>query len=298
MKVQRRNTLLFFAFISPWLIGFVVFIAGPMLASLYLSFTKYTIVDAPRWVGWHNYEAIFRGWEPNFYNSVRVTVLYAVTAVPLTILVALAAALLLNVKGARGISVFRTLFFLPSLLPAVASAIIWAWLFNSRFGLLNRLWMLAFAREGPEWLHDERLALSCLVVMAVWGFGNTMMIFLAGLQDVPEALTEAARIDGAGPWATFRHVTLPQISPVIFFNVVTGVIAALRVFTQAFVLSIGEININRKATHFYVLNIYQDAFQNRWFGTACALAWILLVVIVLVTAVQFHFRRKWVHYND
>lgn len=298
MTASKRNTAWFFLFIAPWLIGFCAFILGPMIASFYLSFTSYDIVTPPRWVGWHNYVSIARGWEPNFANSLKVTLLYAVFAVPLTLLVALLAALLLNVRNVKGLSVFRTVFFLPSLLPAVASTIIWAFAFNTQYGLLNTLYSRLFHEPGPDWLADPHFALSCMVVMAVWGFGNTMMIFLAGLQDIPRSLVEAARIDGAGAWDTFRHVTLPQLSPVIFFNVVTGIIGALRVFTQAFVLTTEDVGINRQATHFYVLNIYQDAFLNRWFGMASTLAWLLLLGIVLVTAVQFYLRKKWVYYND
>lgn len=298
MNSSRRHTAWFFLFIFPWMIGFCLFILLPMLASLYLSFTRYDIMTPPQWIGWHNYTSIFRGWEPNFYNSVKVTLLYALFAVPLTLLVALLAALLLNLRNIKGMSVFRTIFFLPSLLPAVASTIVWAFAFNARFGLLNTLYQRLFHQPGPDWLADPHLALFCLVTIAVWGFGNTMMIFLAGLQDIPLSLTEAARIDGAGAWQSFRHVTLPQLSPVIFFNVVTGIIAALRIFAQAFVLSDESIRINHKAAHFYVLNIYQDAFQSRWFGMASALAWLLLLAIVLVTALQFYLRKKWVHYND
>jgi ABC-type sugar transport system permease subunit len=294
MTQRGRHTLLFFLFISPWLLGFLMLTLGPTLASLYLSFTKYNITEPPRWVGAHNYAVIFKGWEPNFYNSVKVTCVFTAVAVPLNILVALSAALLLNVPKIKAMSVFRTIYFLPALLPAVASTIIWAWVFDPKFGYLNALYAFLFGEPGPNWLQEH--ALGCLVTIAVWGFGNTMMIFLAALQDVPTSLLEAATIDGANAWGRFRHVTIPIISPAIFFNVVVGIIASLQIFTQAFVFSMANV-VNHKAVHFYVLNIYQHAFEHARFGLASALAWILMAAVFIMTLVQFYLRKKWVFDN-
>lgn len=298
MNEQARNTRCFFLFILPWIIGFLVFTMGPLLVSLYLSFTTYPVTEPPRWAGLHNYDILFKSWEPNFYNSIKVTIAYSIIAVPLTIIIALAAALLLNIEGIRFLGVFRTLYFLPSLLPAVAATIVWAWVFHPKFGCLNIMYKTLFGEQGPDWLQDPQLALGCLIIMAVWGFGNTMMIFLAGLQDVPRALLEAAHVDGASVWERFRHVTIPAISPVIFFNIVMGIIGSLQVFTQAFVFANSSAAVNRKAVHFYLLNIYDNAFAQGHFGRACAMAWLLMAAILVLTLIQFYFKRKWVVYND
>ena len=287
-----RNTRYFFLFVSPWIVGFLVFILGPIVSSIYLSFTKYSIIDAPRWIGLDNYAVIFKGWEPSFYNSVKVTIAYTGVAVPLGVLVALLAAMLLNVPKIKGMSYFRTVYFLPSLLPAVATTITWAFVFNPKYGYLNAIYTVFFGGEGPNWLMEHTLG--CLIIIAVWGFGNTMMIFLAGLQEVPAALSEAATVDGANVWQRFWHVTIPAIFPVIFFNVVVGIIASFQVFTQAFVFrNVGSAQINEKAVFFYVLNIHENAFQNGRFGLACALAWILMVAILAMTLVQFYLKKRW-----
>lgn len=292
MNEKSRDTRYFFLFISPWLVGFTVFILGPVLSSVYLSFTKYSISDPPRWVGLDNYAVIFKGWEPSFYNSVKVTIVYSVLAVPLGVSVALLAALLLNVPKIKGMSYFRTVFFLPSLLPAVATTITWAFVFNPKYGYLNTAYAAILGGDGPDWLMEHTLG--CLVMIAVWGFGNTMMIFLAGLQEVPKSLSEAATVDGANTWQRFCYVTVPAIFPVIFFNIVVGIIASFQIFTQAFVFrSIGGANIDEKAVFFYVLNIYENAFQYGRFGLACALAWILMVAILMMTFVQFYLKKRW-----
>jgi multiple sugar transport system permease protein len=297
MTSASRDTKYFFLFISPWLAGFLVFILGPVLSSMYLSLTKYSISDPPRWVGLDNYAVIFKGWEPSFYNSVKVTVAYSVIAVPLGVLVALLAAMLLNVPRIKGMSYFRTVFFLPSLLPAVATTITWAFVFNPKYGYLNAVYASVFDGEGPNWLMEHTLA--CLVMIAVWGFGNTMMIFLAGLQEVPKSLVEAATVDGANVWQRFWHITIPAIFPVIFFNFVVGIIVSFQVFTQAFVFrEVGGAQINEKAVFFYVLNIYENAFQNGRFGLACALAWILMMAILSMTLVQFYLKKKWAPYLE
>ena len=294
---MKRETKLFLAFILPWLIGFTVFVAGPMLASLYLAFTRYSIQSSPQWVGLLNFRSIVMGWEPNFYNSVRVTVLYMIMAVPLGLIVSLSAALVLNLQHIKCKSIFRILFFLPSLLPVAASGIIWGWVFNPRYGLLNRVISSVFGIPGPEWFLTPQLALVCLVVISGWGFGGGMIILLAGLQGVPRHLMEAAMIDGANAWQRFRHVTIPQLSPVIFFNLIMGMIGAMQVFSIAYIFQQSDAAISREGTHFYVLNIFNHAFLNDRFGLACALAWVLFVAILILTALQFYGSRKWVHYE-
>ena len=293
MNEKSRDTWYFFLFISPWLVGFTVFILGPILSSVYLSFTKYSISDPPRWVGLDNYAVIFKGWEPSFYNSVKVTIVYSVLAVPLGVSVALLAALMLNVPNIKGMSYFRTVF-----LPAPRSCRRWRRRSLGRssstpkYGYLNTAYTAILGSDGPDWLMEHTLG--CLVMIAVWGFGNTMMIFLAGLQEVPKSLSEAATVDGANTWQRFCYVTVPAIFPVIFFNIVVGIIASFQVFTQAFVFrSIGGANIDEKAVFFYVLNIYENAFQYGRFGLACALAWILMVAILMMTLVQFYLKKRW-----
>jgi len=296
---MRRETRLFFSFIMPWLTGFMVFVVGPMLASLYLAFTRYSIQSSPQWVGLLNFKSIVLGWDPAFYRSVKVTLLYVVLAVPMGLIVSLSAALVLNVQGIKGRSIFRTVFFLPSLLPVAASGIIWSWVFNPQYGLLNRLIQVVLGVDGPEWLMHPVLALVCMVIISVWGFGGGMIIFLAGLQGVPRHLMEAAMIDGANAWQRFRHVTIPQLSPVIFFNLIMGMIGALQVFSIAYIFrSSAGSEINASATNFYVLNIFNHAFVNDRFGLACALAWVLFVAILILTALQFYGSRRWVHYGS
>ena len=294
---MRRETKLLLLFISPWLVGFTVLVAGPMCASFYLAFTRYSIQSSPQWVGLLNFKALLLGWGPNFYNSLRVTFIYMVQAVPLSVVVALSAAMLLNLKQIKGKSVFRTIFFVPSLLPVAASGIIWAWVFNPKYGILNRLIYLVFGAKGPDWLTHPTFALSCLVIMAMWGFGGAMIIFLAGLQGVPKSLIEASVIDGANAWQRFRHVTVPQISPVIFFNLVMGMIGALQIFSIAYIFQMTG-GVNREATYFYVLNIFNNAFLHDRFGLACSLAWVLFVMILVLTGLQFLGGRKWVHYDN
>jgi len=269
-----------------------------MVASLYLAFTRYSIQSSPRWVGLLNFRAIIPGWEPNFCNSLQATFVYVILAVPMGLVVALSAALLLNLQSIKCKSIFRTLFFLPSLLPVAASGIVWAWVFNPKYGLLNRVIELVTGAPGPEWLSNPRLALYCLVIIATWGFGGGMIIFLAGLQGVPRTLMEAAVIDGANTWQRFRHVTIPQISPVIFFNMIMGMIGAMQVFSVAYIFQQADASVSREATQFYVLNIFYHAFLNDRFGLACALAWVLFVMILVLTSVQFWVGRKWVHYES
>jgi multiple sugar transport system permease protein len=280
-----------FLFILPWLLGFLVFTAGPMVFSLYLSFTKYNL-STMEWVGTRNYERLLTE-EPLFWKSLQVTVTYAVFAVPLGIIGSLALAVLLNQK-VRGQRLFRTLFYLPSLVPAAASSLLWAWIFNSDYGLLNYgLGMFGFS--GAEWLADERYTLWAFVVMSLWGIGGgRMVIFLAGLQGISESYYEAARIDGATPWQQFRFVTIPQLSPVIFFNLILGVIGAFQVFTQAYIMTSGGPN---NATLFYSLSLFRNAFEYFKLGKASAMAWILFVILLAITAVQFYGSKRWVHYE-
>jgi multiple sugar transport system permease protein len=286
---------------SPAVVGFLVFSAGPMLSSLYLSFTKYDVVSPPEWVGINNYLYLLRH-DPAFWPSVKVTAIYAVVSVPLSLIIALLIAILLNQRiYAR--NVFRTIFFLPTLLPATASAVVWVWIFDPSRGLLNHA-LAAVGILGPGWLLSTTWALPAIIIMSLWGFGGAMIIFLAGLQEVPRQLYEAADLDGAGTWRKFYHVTLPMISPVLFFNLVMGVISALKAFDLAFVASTtaraGPGMPDRaggpgRATLFYALDLYQKSFNYFHMGLGSAMAWMLFAVILVLTAINFLLGKRWVH---
>ena len=288
---MRRNARWGLLFVSPWLLGFLVFTLGPMLVSLFLSFQVYDL-HSMAYVGGENYRRLFTV-DPIFPKSLRVTVTYALFAVPLGVAGSLALAVLLNQK-VRGQQLFRTLFYLPSLVPSVASAIVWQWVFNTDNGALNAF--LGWLGIPPvAWLQNEKATLPAFVIMSLWGVGGArMIIFLAGLQAVPESLLEAATLDGAGPWRRFRAVTLPLLSPVLFFNVVMGVIGAFQVFTSAFVMTGGGPN---DASRFYALYLYQTAFEQFKLGKASAMAWVLFAILLGITAVQFYGSRRWVYYE-
>jgi multiple sugar transport system permease protein len=281
---QRRWGLLFAA---PAVLGFGIFTIGPMLASLILSFTDVRIGTTPEPVGGQNYVDLFS--DPLFVKSMSVTAYYALLTVPLSLLVAFLAALLLNQAGrARGF--FRTAFYLPVLVPPVASAVLWLWIFNPDLGLLNTV-LQGLRLPTLGWIYDEATAVPSLSLMAVWGFGNTALIFLAGLQGVPRDLYEAAECDGANPLRRVWHVTLPAISPIVLFNLITGLIAAFQVFDVAFVMTEGGPN---DATYFYIYYLYTKAFTEGQLGIASAMAWILFLIIVLITLLIFRTARHWV----
>jgi multiple sugar transport system permease protein len=288
--LTRRPGFWGFVFISPWLLGFLLFTAGPMLGSLYLSFCKYDL-HRLSWVGARNYEVLLTR-DPLFWRSLVNTAIYVFFSVPLGLTGSLLIALLLNQK-VRGIALFRTLFYLPSLVPAVASALVWAWIFHPDSGLLN--YGLAFLGiQGPAWLQDPKTALAALILMTLWGIGGArMIIFLAGLQGIPDELYEAASLDGARTWATFRHVTLPMLSPTLFFNLVLGIIGSFQVFTSAYVLTNGG---PANATLTYVLYLYFNAFRYFKLGKASAMAWILFVILLVFTLIQFRSAARWVYY--
>ena len=284
-----------YVFLAPWLIGFFGLTLGPALASLYLSFTDYDLIQAPRWAGMANYVRIATA-DPKFADAMQVTFLYVLLSVPLKLFFALMVAMAFN-RGLRGVTIYRAIFYLPSLLGAsVAIAVLWRQLFSSD-GLINLvLWQL-FGIEGPSWISNPDYALYTLVILSVWQFGSPMIIFLAGLRQIPGDMYEAANIDGAGPMRQFFKITLPLLTPVIFFNLVIQTIEAFKAFTPAFIISSGTGGpIN--ATLFYTLYLYQEAFGFLRMGYASALAWILVVLIAAFTAFSFLSSRFWVHYDD
>lgn len=291
----RQENLAGWLWTSPWIVGFFLWTLGPMVWSLYLAFTKYNIAQPPEWIGLSNFVNALSGQDSLFWPSLVRTFIWAVVMVPLSLGGSLLSALLLN-QNLKGTAVFRTLFFLPSLTPAVASAILWRFLFQPDFGPINYVLRQFGAEQVPLWFSDARLAMPSLMVMTLWGAvgGSTMLIFLAGLQGVPQELHEAASIDGAGVWARFRNVTLPMITPTLFFNLVIGIIAALRTFTTAFVATGGGPNYS---TWFYILHLYQTAFQNFDFGYASALAWIFFIIVIALTLLNNRFSKRWVYYE-
>jgi multiple sugar transport system permease protein len=293
----RRENLAGYVFLSPWLLGLMAITAIPMLLSLYLSFTNYDVLtplSQVQWVGWANYRRMFTS-DPSYWHAVTVTVKFALIAVPLKLAAALGVALLLN-RAMRGIGLFRALFYLPSLLGgSVALAIVWVSMFN-RDGAFNSFLAL-FGIEGAPWVNDPDWALQTLMVLAIWQFGAPMVIFLAGLKQVPAELYEAAAVDGAGAWRQFAHVTLPMLSPVIFFNLVLETIHGFQGFTSAFVLSNGTGG-PVDSTLMYTLDLYIKGFVELDMGYASAMAWVFLIAIGIVTVVLFRTGRFWVHYSD
>lgn len=275
----------------PAILGFLIFTFVPMLASLFFSLTDWTIGGGFHFTGLANYRHMF-GHDPLFTKSLTVTLYYTLGSVPLVLIVGFAAAMLLNQK-ARGRSIFRTIYYLPTLVPSVASAVLWIWLFNPDQGLLNSLLHDA-GLPGSKWIYDQSTAVPSLILMTTWGFGNTAVIFLAGLQGVPTHLYEAVAIDGGGFWSKFRHITLPMMTPSIFYNLVTGVIGTFQVFNQAYVMTQGGPN---NSTEFYIYYLYQTAFTKSQMGYASALAWVLFVIVLIVTLLLFRNARHWVYYE-
>lgn len=293
-KRNLRNGLLFCA---PWLIGLSVFTAYPVGASLFYSFCDYSVLQAPVWSGLENYERMLR--DSVFWLSLKNTLIYALLSLPAGMVVALGLALLLN-TGARGMPFFRAVFYLPSIVPLVASAMLWMWIFNGKFGLLN--WVLGpvfrlFGATPPAWLGDPAWAKPALALMSLWGVGNSMIIYLAGLQNVPRELYEAAEIDGARVWHRFWHVTLPMISPVIYFNLIMGIIGTLQVFTQVFVMTGGADGAPARSTLFYALYLFSVAFYDLRMGYASAMAWVLFLIIVALTWLATRLTEKRIYYG-
>ncbi len=289
-KSDRRNLKYGLLFVSPWLIGLTVFNVYPIAASFYLSLCDYSVLQSARFVGTANYADLFT--DEVFWLALRNTLYYAALALPLGAFMAFSTAVLLN-TGVRGMTFYRTIFFLPSLIPSVAAAILWLWVFNGEYGVLNHV-LARIGIRGPGWLSDPAWSKPALVLMSVWGVGHAVVIYLAGLQDVPQQLYEAAELDGAHWLQKLRHVTIPVMSPVILFNVIMGIIGALQTFTQPYIMTHGGPS---NASLTYLLDIYQQAFQFSKMGYASAMAWVFIVVTILMSAVLFKTSGRWVHYE-
>ncbi|NOV02617.1 carbohydrate ABC transporter permease [Paenibacillus planticolens] len=291
LKGRWESPLAGYLFISPWLLGFLLLTLWPMVQSMYYSFTKYTLLDAPEWIGLRNYERIFAD-DEIFRQSLKITILFVVLSVPLKLFSALMVAMILN-KKIKGISIYRTFIYLPSLIgSSIAVAILWQNIFGIE-GFINRfLVMLGFS--GSSWISNPKTALGTLIILVAWQFGSSMVIFLAGLKQIPTELYEASSVDGASKLRQFFRITLPMLSPVLLFNLVLQTIGSFQMFTQAFIITKGgPIN----STFMYALYLYERAFSRYEMGYASALAWILLVVIGIVTALIFASSRYWVFYE-
>ena len=291
---RRRKNWSGYLFLLPWLAGFLLLTLGPTLASLVLSFTNFDLIGSPRYVGTANYVRIFTA-DAKFWTSLKVTFLYVALAVPFKLAFALAVAMMLN-KGIRGLPVYRALFYLPSLLGAsVAIAVLWRKIFAGD-GLLNQVLGL-FGIQGPSWISNPDTALYTLVALSIWQFGSPMIIFLAGLRQIPQDMYEAASLDGASPARQFWKITLPLLTPVLFFNAIVQTIDAFKAFTPAFIISEGTGG-PVDSTLFYTLYLYQEAFAYLRMGYASALAWVLVIIIACFTAFSFLSAKYWVHYDD
>jgi len=278
----------------PWILGFLIFTAGPMVISLYISFHEYNVLQPPLYIGFENYIRMFDGGPESelFWKSLYNTVYMTVIGVPLTLLVALLSALLLNVP-VKGQALFRTCFYVPSIVPLVANSLLWMWLLNSRYGILNMV-LGFFGIKGPAWLASPVWSKPAMILMSAWQCGSPMLIFLAGLQGIPNSLYEAARVDGASGLKQFTHITLPLLTPTIFFNLIMGIINTMQIFVRGYIMTNG---CPADSTLFYVLNLYFNAFRYFRMGYASALAWILFIIVLVVTLIQVRFSERWVHYE-
>lgn len=292
-RLKRREAIEGYLWISPWILGFLIFSLGPIIASAYLSFTEYKIAGSPVWIGLENYRQAFFV-DKQFWPSLWRTVYYSVAVVTLGVSLSLLAAMLLN-QEIKGRAVYRALYYLPSLTPVVALAILWRWLLQPQVGLVNYL-LYQVGIPGPGWLNDTKWAIPALIMIALWASvgGGRMIIFLAGLQGVPKELHESAQIDGANSLQRFFSITLPMISPVILFNLILGVIGSFSVFSVSYIATQGGPNY---ATWFYMLHLYYNAFSYFQMGYASALAWIFFVIIFILSFIQIRLSNRWVYYE-
>jgi multiple sugar transport system permease protein len=290
-RLLLKEYIAFYLFASPWLLGLLFFALGPTIASFILSFTDYPVIVAPKWVGVANYITMFTN-DDLVWQALKVTLLYSIGAVPLGLTLSFLLALLMN-QGIYGVRYFRTVYYLPAIISGVPVALVWMWVLNPDFGLINNA-LRVVGIEGPKWLFSREWVIPSFILMSLWNVGAPMVIFLAGLQGIPAHLYEAAEIDGAGMWAKFRNVTLPMMSPVILFNLVLGIISSFQTFTPAYIMTKGG---PANASLFYGLFLYNNAFK--WFkmGYASALAWLMFLIILSLTLLVFRSSANWVYYE-
>lgn len=290
-KRQKREERAFWIFISPWVIGFVLFTGGPIIASMYLSFTNYNVQSAPQFLGLSNYADLFK--DPLFIKSLSVTAYYTLLVVPFDIIVSLLLAVLLNQK-VKAQTLFRTIFYAPTIISGVAISFIWEWMLNPQFGLVN-YWLSFIGIPNIQWFQGDSTVIPSFVLMSLTSIGGTMIIFLASLQSLPTELYEAAEIDGASKFRQFFRITVPLVSPVILFNVILGIIGSFQVFTQAYVITQGGPDYN---SYFYVFYLFNTAFSEFKMGYASAQAWILFIIIALLTYISLKVSNRYVYYDD
>lgn len=288
---RRKEALTGYLFAAPWLVGMVVFMLYPLCASVYYSFCDYSVLKPPMWIGIENYTELAH--DEVFWKTVVNTAVYAAISLPAGMIVAMGLAMLLNSK-VRGITFYRTVFFVPSLVPQVSLAVLWLWVLNGKSGVLNQALKVIHV-TGPNWLGDPVWSKPSLVLLGVWGVGNAVLIYLASLQDVPQSLIEAADLDGASPWQKTVNVTIPMISPVILFNLIMGIIGTLQVFTVPYVMF--PNGSPERSTYFYAMYLYDNAFTFQKMGYASAMGWIMFLVILVLTMVSLKMSEKHVHYG-
>ncbi len=288
---EKREKRKFFLFISPWVIGFLVFTLIPMMMSFYYSFTDWNVLTPETFVGLDNYTGLFK--DELFYQSIKVTGVYTLIMVPLNVFLSLLVAVLLNMESS-GTSLFRAIFYIPAVLPAVVVSVLWTWILNSKYGLLNDA-LSKLGIEGPRWLSDPKWAMWSMIIMGIWGIGGGIIMYLAGLQAVPRNLYEAARLDGARFWNRLFYITIPSMSPIILFTFLTGMIGTLQIFTPAYIMTSGGPN---NSTLFYAYYLYKNGFSYRKMGKACAMAWLLLIVIFLLSMLVLRVSRNMVYYES
>ncbi|HNT77822.1 MAG TPA: sugar ABC transporter permease [Anaerolineae bacterium] len=287
---KGRRTITGYLFILPFILGFLIWFLLPAAVAVWLTFYDWNMIRDPIFIGLENFKEIFR--DKLFLQSLKVTAYYTLVSVPVSLVLSFLVAMLLNSK-VRGISVFRTIFYIPSIVPAVANAVLWNFVFNTEFGLINMV-LRALGLPKVMWLQKPEWAMPALILMSLWGLGGGVVIYLAGLQGIPETLYEAAEIDGAGRWAKLRYVTVPLISPVMFFNLIMGIIGSFQVFTAGFLITAGG---PQNATLFYVLYTYRTGIQYFDMGYAAVLAWILFFIILGLTLFVFKYVGRLVHYE-
>lgn len=290
-NIARRNTLYGILFALPWIIGFLAFTAYPILASLYYSLTEFVGIGTPKWIGSGNYKALIN--DELFWKSLYNTVYYVGLAVPIGFVVGLGLALLLNMD-LKEVGIYRTLVYIPYVLPAVVVGFIWLWMLNPYFGLLNLFLNTVFHIQGPGWFSDPKWAKPAFVMLAQWGAGGSAVIFLAAIKDVPRELLESAEIDGAGWWTKFSKIIIPMISPVILYHIITALFGGFQIFTTAYIATNGG---PANSTLFYVLYLYRNAFQYSKMGYASAMAWILFILVLILTLIIFRTSARWVFYR-
>ncbi|MCR1972924.1 sugar ABC transporter permease [Clostridium sporogenes] len=288
--IKNNKNLKFIGFTSPWIIGFLAITLIPMISSIIISFTEWNILTQPKWVGIKNYIDIFN--DPLFYKSLKVTLLYTAFSVPINVVLSLFIALLLN-NNIKHMNMYRTIYYLPAVVSGVVVSLLWAWIFNPEFGLLNNM-LSKIGIEGCQWIYDEKWVIPSLIIMGIWGIGGGIIIYLSGLQSIPKDLYEAAKIDGASFWQNLIHITIPSMSPILLFTTLTSIIGSLQTFTQAYVMTEGGPN---HGSLFYAYYVYKHAFTWHKMGKACALAWILFLIILFISLLVLKVSSSRVYYE-